>query len=84
MPTVLTYVGYFVEHIKDLLIDQRNPILQALYFGVIFAEVLSYEQIKSGSANVSQIPVVNELFKLAHDQTDSLVRMRGFEPPRHY
>lgn len=29
MPTILTYVKYFVEHLKDLLIDHCNPIMRA-------------------------------------------------------
>jgi hypothetical protein len=82
MPTVLTYVKYFVEHIKDLLIDHSNPVLKAKYFGVIFDKVPTYEEIKSGTANIEKIPGVNELFKLAHSQEVSLVRMRGLEPPR--
>lgn len=82
MPLVLTYVRYFVEHLKDLLIDHCNPITKAQYFGVIFDKVASYEEIRCGSANISQIPGVNELFKLAHDDKISLVRTRGLEPPR--
>lgn len=82
MPLVLTYVRYFVEHLKDLLIDHCNPITKAQYFGVIFDKVASYEEIRCGSANISQIPGVNELFKLAHDDKISLVPERGLEPPR--
>jgi hypothetical protein len=74
MPTILTYVKYFVEHIKDLLVDHCNPVLKAKYFGVIFDEVPSFEEIKCGTANISQIPGVNELFKLAHGEKISLVR----------
>ena len=36
MPVILTYVKYFVIHLKELLIDHCNPILKAKYFGVIF------------------------------------------------
>ena len=81
MPTILTYVKYFVEHIKELLIDHSNPVLKAKYFGIIFDKVPTYDEIKSGTQNVSQIPGVNQLFKLAHDEKVSLVRERGLEPP---
>jgi site-specific DNA recombinase len=84
MPTMLTYVKYFVEHLKDLLFDHCNPVLKAKYFSVIFDQVPTYAEIQCGSANISQIPGVNELFKLAHSKNISLVRERGLEPPQDY
>ena len=82
MTVVLTYLKYFVEHMKDLLIDHCNPILRARYFGVIFDQVPSYAEINCGTTEIEKIPGVNELFKLAHSKDVSLVRMRGLEPPR--
>ena len=82
MATVLTYLKYFVEHMKDLLIDHCNPILRARYFGVIFDQVPSYAEINCGTTEIEKIPGVNELFKLAHSKDVSLVRERGLEPPR--
>ena len=81
MATVLTYLKYFVEHMKDLLIDHCNPILRARYFGVIFDQAPSYAEINCGTTEIEKIPGVNELFKLAHSKDVSLVRMRGLEPP---
>ncbi len=82
MPTILTYVKYFVEHLKDLLIDHCNPIMQGRYFGVIFDQTPSYSEIDCGTAEISKIPGMNELFKLADPGIVDLVRMRGLEPPR--
>ena len=82
MPTILQYVKYFMEHIKELLIDHCNPIKKAHYFGVLFDQVATYDEIKDGTADLSKIPGVNELFKLAHSSQGSLVRTRGLEPPR--
>jgi site-specific DNA recombinase len=82
MPEILMYVNYFMKHIKDLLLDHCNPITKAQCFGVIFDEVASYEEISNRSAQISQIPGVNELFKLATNDKISMVRMRGLEPPR--
>ena len=82
MRVILTYVKYFVEHIKDLLVDNCNPVLKARYFGVIFDKVPSYAEIQCGTAQIEKIPGVNELFKLAHTQEVSMVRERGLEPPR--
>jgi site-specific DNA recombinase len=82
MPTILTYLKYFVEHIKELLLDHCNPVLKARYFGLIFDSVPSYATIQCGTAQIEKIPEVNELFKLAHAQEVSLVREKGLEPSR--
>lgn len=66
MPTILTYIKYLVEHMKDLLIDYRNPVLWARYFDVIFNEVPTYEEISCRTPEIEKIPGVNKLFKLAH------------------
>ena len=81
MPTILTYIKYFVEHLKDLLIDHCNPIMRARYFGVIFDQTPSYAEIACGTAEISKIPGVNELFKLTNPGIVDLVRGRGLEPP---
>ncbi len=82
MPIILTYVKYFVEHLKDLLIDHCNPIMRARYFGVIFDQVPSYAEIACGTPEIAKIPGVNELFKLTDPGIIDLVRERGLEPPR--
>ena len=82
MPTILTYVKYFVEHLKELLIDHCNPVLKARYFGVVFDQFPSYAEIACGTPEIEKIPGVNELFKLTRPQEVSLVRARGLEPPR--
>lgn len=56
MATVLTYLKYFVEHMKDLLIDHCNPILRARYFGVIFDQVPSYAEINCGTTEIKKNP----------------------------
>jgi transcription elongation factor Elf1 len=81
IPDNLTYVKYFKEHLKELLIEHFNPVMRAHYFGVIFDEVPAFSEIKDGTANISKIPGVNEIFKVAHDESVSLVRERGLEPP---
>jgi len=74
MPTMLTYIKYFVEHLKDLLIDHCNPILRARYFGVIFDQVPSFAEIDCGTPEIEKIPGVNELFKLQNPEIVSLVQ----------
>lgn len=73
MTTILTYLKYLVEHMKNLLIDHCNPILKARYLGVIFDEAPNFAEIECGTAKIENIPGVNELFKLAHSGTVSLV-----------
>lgn len=75
MPTILTYIKYFVEHMKDLLIDHCNPILRARYFGVIFDTVPNFAELDCGTTKIEKIPGVNELFKLAHSETVSMVQL---------
>ena len=73
MAKILTYLRYFVEHMKDLLVDHCNPILRARYFGIIFDKVPSLADIDCGTSEIEKIPGVNELFKLAHSKDISLV-----------
>ena len=87
MPTMLTYVKYFMEHLKELLVDHCNPVMKGHYFGVLFDSLADFEKIKYGTANIAYFPEVNELFRIAHSSQGSLVRMRGLEPPQdcsHY
>lgn len=82
MPTILKYIEYFVEHLKELLIDHCNPILRARYFGVLFDKMPSYAEIDCGTPENEKVPEVNELFKLILSGTSSLVRTRRLELPR--
>ena len=75
MAKILTYLRYFVEHMKDLLVDHCNPILRARYFGIIFDKVPSLADIDCGTSEIEKIPGVNELFKLAHSKDISLVHL---------
>ena len=74
MPTILTYIRYFMEHLHELLINTCNPLTKADYFGVLFDKVASYEEIKTGTQNNGQITGINELFRLAKSEKVNLVR----------
>lgn len=80
--TVLQYVRYFLEHLDYLLLKQIDPIKKANFFGVLFDQTPTYEEIKSGSANPNQITGINELFRLKNTNKSLMVRERGLEPPR--
>ena len=77
METILTYIKYFVEHLRELLIDHSNPILRARYFCVLFDKVPSYAELDCGTPGNEKIPEVNELFKIVLSGTSSLVRKAG-------
>ena len=81
MPTILTYIKYFMEHLYELLIYTCNPLAKAEYLGVMFDEVPTYQEIKDGTKNASLLTDINPLFQLANLKNVSLVRERGLEPP---
>ena len=63
-----------------------NPVVKdgqkRFFAGARFRQVPSFAEIDCGTTKIEKIPGVNELFKLSHSETDSLVRARGLEPPR--
>jgi hypothetical protein len=63
MEKMKAYVRYFLAHLEELLLGYGNPILQAKYFGIIFNEAPTYDEIVSGTPDCSKLTVVNEVFK---------------------
>ena len=63
MEKMKAYVRYFLEHLEELLLGYGNAELQAKYFGVIFNEAPTYEDIVSGTPDCSILTGVNEVFK---------------------
>lgn len=63
MEKMKAYVRYFLEHLEELLLHHGNPTLQAKYFGVIFNEAPTYDDIVSGTPDCSKITGVNEIFR---------------------
>jgi hypothetical protein len=59
---VKSYVRYYLEHLEELLLRHRNPTLQARFFGVIFNEAPTYQDIVSGTPEITKITGVNEVF----------------------
>ena len=46
---VLKYARYLVEHLSDILLHLRNPLRKAAFFGAIFNNVPSYEDLVGGT-----------------------------------
>lgn len=80
MEKVKAYVRYFLAHLDELLLHHSNPILQAKYFGVIFNEAPTYEDIVSGTPDCSVLPGVNMVFKRKNPFRDSWLGRRDSNP----
>ena len=57
------YVRYFLENLDLLLLNYDNPIQQARYFGVIFNEAPSFQDIVFGTPDLTKIKGVNSIFQ---------------------
>ena len=64
---IMDNVGYFLEHLEDLLIGSDNPLKRAEYFGLIFDKVPTYEDLVSGT------PILAPFIKLKGGSNNVLV-----------
>ena len=74
---VMKYIEYFLEHLDDLLLQSEDPEVRAKYFGVLFNQAPTYEEIDSGT------PDFAECIKLKDAYAKSVMNMaaqQGFEP----
>jgi site-specific DNA recombinase len=62
MEKMSAYVKYFLEHLEELLLHYGNPVLQAKYFGVMFNKAPTYQDIVSGTPDISKITDINKVF----------------------
>ena len=53
MGSVMEHIGYFMEHLEELLIDQANPLKRAAFFGLIFDSMPTYADLTSGTAKLA-------------------------------
>jgi DNA invertase Pin-like site-specific DNA recombinase len=81
MEKMKVYVRYFLEHLDKLLLNYGNPVLQAKYFGLIFNEAPTYQDIVSGTPDCSELTGVNIIFKPKKLKSVLMAGMEGFEPP---
>ncbi len=75
------YVRYFLVHLEELLLHQSNPILQAKYFGVLFNNPPTYQDIVFETPDVSKITGINEVFVAKNFNRRLMAGDEGFEPP---
>ena len=80
MEIVMKYVRYFLEHLDYLLLQQSNPVATAGYLGVVFDKAPTYQDLISGTGDISKITGVNEVFTLADSNNVFLAGSAGIEP----
>lgn len=78
MQTILEVVGYFLEHLENLLLQSPEPFKRAEYFSLIFEQAPTYDEIKFGTPKLA--PYIN-LIQVLNSTNTPLARPEGFEPP---
>lgn len=53
MEIIMANVEYFLEHLEFLLLSSPDPLKRAAYFGLIFDEAPTYEEILSGTPKLA-------------------------------
>lgn len=53
MENVMEHIGYFLEHLEELLIDTANPLKRAAFFGLIFDTMPTYQDLISGTPKLA-------------------------------
>ena len=64
MEVVMDKVGYFLEHLEDLVLDSTKPLKRAEYFSLLFEDKPTYEDLVSGTPKLAP-------FIALKDQLDS-------------
>ena len=67
MEVVMEHIKYFLEHLEELLIDGANPLKRAAFFGLIFDEMPTYQDLVSGT------PKLAPYLALKHHSSNALV-----------
>ncbi len=62
MDMVAEVVGYFLEHLEFLLLGSPNPLKRAAYFGLLFTQTPTYQELVSRTARLAPyIKLINTL-----------------------
>ena len=63
MERVMEFVGYFLEHLEELILGGTNPLKRADYFGLVFDKLPTYEELVSGTPKLAPFIGLKEGFK---------------------
>ncbi len=53
MELIMANIGYFLEHLENLVMDSPNPAKRGEYFGLIFDKVPTYQDLISGTPKLA-------------------------------
>ena len=82
LETLFNHCKYYVEHLEDLILGGTNPLQNAAFFGLIFDDTPTYEDLKHGTPVLAPLFRLNEAYKEAYNYPQSLtVDDEGIEPP---
>lgn len=75
--TLINYCLYFMEHLKELLLEGVNPLKDAAMFGLVFDTLPTYEDLKNGTPRLAPVFELNR----GYESSKSLsVTPKGIEP----
>lgn len=60
MELVMANIEYFLKHLEFLLFSSPNRINRGIYFGLLFEEAPTYEEINSGTPQLAPFLKLNE------------------------
>ncbi|HEY1645694.1 MAG TPA: hypothetical protein VGF75_04965 [Candidatus Saccharimonadales bacterium] len=59
---VMSSIRYFLEHLEYLLLQQSDPMARTKLFGPLFDKLPNYQDLISGTAKLSPVIELNQLF----------------------
>lgn len=79
---VLALVSYFLNHLDYLLLQQKDPVIKAKFFGLLFNRLPTYQNLISGTPELIPVLEMNRLFLRGNNVLSRLmVGDEGLEPP---
>lgn len=73
----IKFAKYFMEHLKDLLMDSQNQTKQQAFWSLLFDKIPDYDQIVNGTPELS---LIFELSDHNSDPKNLIARAVGIEP----
>ncbi len=78
--TLINYCLYYMEHLKELLLEGSNPLKDAAMFGLVFDNVPTYEDLKNGTPDLAPVFVLNDHYQSSKSLTVSHTGLEPFDP----
>ena len=75
----IAYAKYFMAHLDYLLLQQSNPVAKANFFGILFNQVPTFQEIEYGTKNMADVTGLNELFRPKNTVQGNLGHPARFE-----